>query len=387
MKNFEDWQKDQKHFKKVGYGIALFCLFMGIFYEFKNGSIWWSIVGVIFGYISWNKKTTIERYEKTKEDYEKLLKKQKINQAIRKGRIEKENELLEREKLIQKHKLEQKEKPRREKYENRLKLLDELDSKLNKLNKIDIWDPTESRSILNIHENEISKKIGDDDLHKILKIVNFITDFSKEVDNIRFAIIDEIDVKDFKSKLKYDFERDRESIEVNLEISEFTNERMDGVNTNLYKHVKGGVYGCTRVEALTDSIIALGDTIVPTFENEIKKIQYLEGLCISMIIFGIEGKKLRYFEILESFEKLGALDSTWQKNIQQRLGSIEAKLDFIIGGILSLNGKMDDLISNGDQVIKELESINSSIATGNLIQALNLYQNYKINKNTKSLRQ
>lgn len=373
MKNFEDWQKDQKHFKKVGYGIALFCLFMGIFYEFKNGSIWWSIVGVFFGYISWNKKTTIERYEKTKEDYEKLLKKQKINQAIRKGRIEKENELLEREKLIQKHKLEQKEKPRREKYENRLKLLDELDSKLNKLNKIDIWDPTESRSILNTHENEISKKIGDDDLHKILKIVNFITDFSKEVDNIRFAIIDEININDFKNNLRYDFQRDHDSMEVLHEILQFQNE--------------GGVYGRTRVEGLTESIIALGDKIIPTFENEIKKIQYLEGLCISMIIFGIEGKKLRYFEILESFEKLGALDSTWQKNIQQRLGSIEAKLDFIIGGILSLNGKMDDLISNGDQVIKELESINSSIATGNLIQALNLYQNYKINKNTKSLRQ
>ena len=376
MKNFEDWQKDQKHLKKVSYGIALFCFFMGIVYEFKNGSIWWVIVGVLFGYVAWNTKTTMEGYEKDVHEQKKKIAAEKRLKA-------QENKRIEKEKLAK----EQKEKPRKDKYENRVKLLVELDSKLNKLSKIDIWNPTESRNILNVHENEISQKLGDADLHKILKIVNFITDFSKEVDNIRFAIIDEIDVKDFKSKLKYDFERDRESIEVNLEILEFTNERMDGVNTNLYKHVKGGVYGCTRVEALTESIIALGDTIVPTFENEIKKIQYLEGLCISMIIFGIEGKKLRYFEILESFEKLGALDSTWQKNIQQRLGSIEAKLDFIIGGILSLNGKMDDLISNGDQVIKELESINSSIATSNLIQALNLYQNYKINKNTKSLRQ
>ncbi len=49
-------------------------------------------------------------------------------------------------------------------------------------------------------------------------------------------------------------------------------------------------------------------------------------------------------------------------------------------------GKMDDLINNGNQIITELESINSSIATSNLIQALNLYQNYKINKNTKSLK-
>lgn len=375
MQKFEYWQKSQKGLKKVLYVIAFFCLFMSFVYEFKNGSFWWAIIGLFIGYCSWKTKTTQEGY-----DNEIRLQKNKI--AGEKRLKEKERKLQEKEKIAK----EQKDKPRSDKYENRIKLLDNLGKQLITLSKIDIWNPSESRNVLNVHENEISQKLGDVDLHKILKIVNFVSDFSKEVDNIRFAIIDEINVKDIKNKLKQDFQRDHESLEVLLEITEFTSERMDGINTNLYHHVKGGVYGCTRVEALTESIIALGDTIVPTFESEINKIQYLEALCISMIIFGIEGKKLRYFEILESFEKLGALDSTWQKNIQQRLGSIEEKLDFIIGGILTLNGKMDDLINNGDLVIKELESINSTIATGNLIQALNLYQNYKINKNTKSLK-
>lgn len=375
MQKFENWQKSQKGLKKVLYVIAFFCLFMSFVYEFKNGSFWWAIIGLFIGYCSWKTKTTQEGY-----DNEIRLQKNKI--AGEKRLKEKERKLQEKEKIAK----EQKDKPRSDKYENRIKLLDNLGKQLITLSKIDIWNPSESRNVLNVHENEISQKLGDVDLHKILKIVNFVSDFSKEVDNIRFAIIDEINVKDIKNKLKQDFQRDHESLEVLLEITEFTSERMDGINTNLYRHVKNDVYGCTRVEALTESIIALGETILPTFESEINKIQYLEALCISMIIFGIEGKKLRYFEILESFEKLGALDSTWQKNIQQRLGSIEEKLDFIIGGILTLNGKMDDLINNGDLVIKELESINSTIATGNLIQALNLYQNYKINKNTKSLK-
>jgi hypothetical protein len=365
MEKFEDWQKSQKRGKAIIIGIGIVIILPGVYDGIHAAPI--IIGGLLVGWaaIKWK----INRDEYDKENKEKKIEIDNLNKKIEKEKIAKE----------------QKDKPRRDKYENRIKLLDNLGKQLITLSKIDIWNPTESRTVLNVHENEISEKLGDVDLHKILKIVNFISDFSKEVDNIRFAIVDEINVKDFKNKLKYDFQRDHESLEVALEKAEFTTERMDGINTNLYRHVKGGVYGCTRVEALTESIIALGDTIVPTFESEINKIQYLEGLCISMIVFGIEGKKLRYFEILESFEKLGALDSTWQKNIQQRLGSIEAKLDFIIGGILSLNGKMDNLINNGDLVIKELESINSTIATGNVIQALNLYQNYKINKNTKSL--
>ena len=366
MEKFEDWQKSQKSGKAIIIGIAIAIILFSVIIDGIHAAP--IIIGILF--VGW----VAIKWKITREEYDKKNKEKKIE-------IDNLNEKIEKEKIAK----EQKDKPRRDKYENRVKLLDDLGKQLITLSKIDIWNPTESRTVLNVHENEISQKLGDVDLHKILKIVNFVADFSKEVDNIRFAIIDEINVKDFKSNLKYDFQRDHESLEVLLEITEFTSERMDGINTNLYRHVKGGVYGCTRVEALTEGIIALGDTIVPTFESEINKIQYLEGLCISMIVFGIEGKKLRYFEILESFEKLGALDSTWQKNIQQRLGSIEAKLDFIIGGILSLNGKMDNLINNGDLVIKELESINSTIATGNVIQALNLYQNYKINKNTKSL--
>lgn len=365
MEKFEDWQKNQKGGRAIIIGIAIALILYGVYDGIHVAPI---IFGVLFGYLAWSWKITHEEYDKKNKE--------------KKIEIDNLNKKIEKEKIAE----EQKDKPRKEKYENRLKLLDNLNTQLNTLNNTNIWIPSECKKVLNTHENEISQNLGDADLHKILKIVNFISDFSVEVDNIRNAIIDEINVNDFKNKLKYDFERDHNSMEVTLEKLQFQTERMDGINTNLYRHVKGGIYGCTRVEALTESIIALGDVIIPSFESEINKIQYLEGLCISMIIFGIEGKKLRYFEILESFENLGALDSTWQKNMQKRLGSIEDKLDFIISGIVNLNGKMDDLINNGNQIITELESINSSIATSNLIQALNLYQNYKINKNIKSLK-
>ena len=361
MKNFEDWKKEAVKLRLV----ALFITIILISFYFIFNSLWWLVPGILFAIITYNSKTSMKEYDKQVNEEDEKAKKEIVSNES------------------QKKYLEEKVKPRSDKYKTRLNFLDNLYEKLETLSSMDLWNPSECKRLLNENEQDLTQKLGDSDLHKILKIVNFITDYSKEIKSIRNSIIKELDINKFKKSLLIDFERDHESFEVIAEKLKVQTEILEG--SNLFIYAKSGVYGCTRTEALIESIIGIGDKLIPSFENETNKLKYLESLCISMMVFGIEGKKLRYFEILESFEKFGALDSSWQKNINEKLNSIESKLDIIINGLISFNGKMDDLINNGDLIIKELESINSTIATGNVIQALNLYQNYKINKNTKSL--
>lgn len=361
MERFEDWQNTAIKLR-IG---ALIVTIIFVSFSFIFKSIWWLIPGILCGIITWNSKTSRDQYDKEIKEKEDEVKKQ--------------NELIESNRII----LEEKEKPRREKFEERIKSLDKLSDNLYNLQKLNCLFPSQSKKLLNENEQVLLQKLGDLDLHKILKIVIFISDYSREIDNIRNSIVDEINVDRLKKSLKNDFERDQESFEILQEKLSVQSEIIDGSKS--YNYANSSVYGCTRTEALIENLIGIGDKLIPSFELEIKKIQYFEGLCISMMIFGIEGKKLRYFEILESFEKLGALDSTWQKKIDQKLGSIEQKLDAIFKGIIGLNGKMDDLINNGEQIILELQMLNSNMATSVVIQSLNLYQSYKINKNTKSV--
>jgi hypothetical protein len=103
------------------------------------------------------------------------------------------------------------------------------------------------------------------------------------------------------------------------------------------------------------------------------------------LLFLLNNKQILYFEILEVFDKIGALDSSWQKRISEKMDRVENKLDLIIGGLLSLNNNFDRLLEKNDEILKSLETIDSSIKSNNLLQAITAYQVYKVNKNTKGL--
>ena len=95
--------------------------------------------------------------------------------------------------------------------------------------------------------------------------------------------------------------------------------------------------------------------------------------------------KIRFFEIYSSFEKLGVFDSTFQKNIIGKLGSIELRLSNISNQLTTLNNNFEVLVDSSQNVIMELKGIKDSIDTTHLLQWVNIYQTYKINKNTKGL--
>ena len=42
----------------------------------------------------------------------------------------------------------------------------------------------------------------------------------------------------------------------------------------------------------------------PTLENQIKTMEFYRNMAIAMIVFYLDDKKIRYFELYEAFEKL-----------------------------------------------------------------------------------
>ena len=106
-------------------------------------------------------------------------------------------------------------------------------------------------------------------------------------------------------------------------------------------------------------------------------------MALAMIIFYLNDNKIRYFEIYEAYEKLGVFDSTWQKNVLNKLYLIEFRLSQISNQLTELNQNFISLIESSKNIAAELKEIKSSIVTSNLLQAITAYQSWRINKNTK----
>ena len=120
-----------------------------------------------------------------------------------------------------------------------------------------------------------------------------------------------------------------------------------------------------------------------------------------MLVNLIEGEQFTFYELYEKFDKLNIFNTNWENEVSKKLTSI-------LNGIEKLNYTLLDLMyeikilgkqieeSFGDlnKIQKEsvekldckLSEIDSTLKVGNLISVINTYQNYKINKNTKSLR-
>jgi hypothetical protein len=66
--------------------------------------------------------------------------------------------------------------------------------------------------------------------------------------------------------------------------------------------------------------------------------------------------------------------------------NIELRLSNISNQLTTLNNNFEVLIDSSENIITELKGIKDGIDNTHLLQWINIYQNYKINKNTKSLR-
>ena len=134
------------------------------------------------------------------------------------------------------------------------------------------------------------------------------------------------------------------------------------------------------------------------FKNEIYTYELLLFHSLNMINSLIKEDMVTFWEIYKALDKLNIFNSNWQNEVSQKLTDIGDGLNNLMYTIQEVGEKIFKEIGNLSYVTQEgfselneslsndLQSIDSSIKVNNLLTGIQTYQMYKINKNTKSLR-
>jgi hypothetical protein len=202
-----------------------------------------------------------------------------------------------------------------------------------------------------------------------MKIDSFLRDFRERILNDQVGLNNVLDIGLLKSRIKEETQRtDLDKVIENLNDA---SAKLEGYKTKGF-------------DSNIDKLFDLGLAMKPVMENQITTLEYYKNLAFAMIVFYLNDKKIRYFEIYEAFEKLGVFDSTWQKNILNKLDNIEIRLAQINNQLTELNQNFISLIESNNNIVSELKEINSGIMTNNMLQAINAFQTWRINKNTRN---
>ena len=108
----------------------------------------------------------------------------------------------------------------------------------------------------------------------------------------------------------------------------------------------------------------------------------------------VEDDMITFYDIYEKFDKLNMFTSNWENQVTEKLDEVNLNLvelmkelrdvgDRIVGSIDNLSYVTEQ---STRQLTSKMEEINSTLRVGNLINVIQTYQMYKVNKNTKSLR-
>lgn len=218
--------------------------------------------------------------------------------------------------------------------ESRLKEHYSIQEKFEKIQKVELIDISRYKKGISENEQLIIEKGGDKQLFHFMKIDTFLRDFKNRILE---------DQKKYEIALNNRFEL----------ISK-------GQSVPFFRFIYEG-----------------------TFENRNKTLEYYENIANAMLVFYINDKKMRFFEIYEAFEKLGVFDSTWQKVVLTKLESIDYHLRLINDELSELNTNFTTIVEQSEEIVYELKNIESSIITNNMLSAINTYKTWKINEKLK----
>jgi hypothetical protein len=134
---------------------------------------------------------------------------------------------------------------------------------------------------------------------------------------------------------------------------------------------------------------------VNILENEIHSYNLLLINSLNLIVSLIEDDQITFYEIYERFDKLNIYNSNWENELSQKLTNISTDLQGLMYEIRDMGDRIVNSIEDLSYITEEstkmldnrLGEIDSSIKTNNLLTLIQTYQTYKINKNTKSLRE
>jgi hypothetical protein len=362
VKSKEEWIKERGNIRNTylaGFGTGtVLSLYIGLkdVFNGSEGGVWVMIpLGILCGFITYGIFQLNRTYDTDYDNYVKEI--QKNIKA--KEEIEAENVKIKKEKAAA-AKVESMTKA-----EPKLKKADNLKIKLAEIQEINVVDISDFKKVVIENEKNIIDKGGDNQLFSFLKVDTFLRDYRGRIISDQSGLNEVLDIEWLKSRILS--ESQRNDLDKIIENLDDMSARMEGGRTKGF-------------DSNLDKLFELGDLMKPTLENQIRTMEYYRNMAVAMIVFYLNDNKIRYFEIYEAFEKLGVFDSTWQKNVLNKLDTIEIRLAQISNQLTELNQSFVSLVESSENIVSELKEINSGIMTNNLLQAITAYQVWRVKK-------
>ena len=233
-------------------------------------------------------------------------------------------------------------------FEKRFKALDQLQIEISTLEEVEVVEVDDFKKFIHDNESELTQRGGDKALFDFLKVASSLSEAHQTFVGKWKATTKALDIERIKKRCEYLGKRGGDFHEV-------------------------------------DRVIALQGRLVTEYEKESKAILFYKAMAYSMFTFFIEEKKALYFEIYEAFERLGAFDSTWQKNTSSQLKGISNKLDLIGSGVLALHESFVQLNEKQDQILEGIEGVKGAVSGVATLNAIQVYQNWRLNKKVKAI--
>ena len=251
---------------------------------------------------------------------------------------------------------------------------------------------------LNSKKNKIyyqSKKI-EKEIVKMEKTyhINLVEHFTKNYDKNKNKELDVLEIKDdYLNYLKANQDKiieisekmGEDYIHTLIKINDKLNLKRSSLNTTLSEilKLKQGFDSATNIESLEELL-----------KNEIQYYNSLLANSLFMASSLVNNDRITFRTIYEKFDKLNFFNTNYENQTLSLLSNINNNLQKILIEIYNMNASITSAIEdltfatqeNTEKISKELKSIDSSINFNTLVASINAYQNYKTNKNTKSLR-
>lgn len=271
-------------------------------------------------------------------------------------------------------------------------------SNLDKVVKADYKKSLNKKENLNRQKNKIyyqSKKI-EKEVVKMEKTyhINLVEHFTKNYDKNKNKELDVLEIKDdYLNYLKANQDKiieisekmGEDYIHTLIKINDKLNLKRSSLNTTLSEilKLKQGFDSATNIESLEELL-----------KNEIQYYNSLLANSLFMASSLVNNDRITFRTIYEKFDKLNFFNTNYENQTISLLSNINNNLQKILIEINNMNASITSAIEdltfatqeNTEKISKELKSIDSSINFNTLVASINAYQNYKTNKNTKSLR-
>jgi len=125
------------------------------------------------------------------------------------------------------------------------------------------------------------------------------------------------------------------------------------------------------------------DDYVEILKREIHIYNLILFNSLNMIVSLIEDDMITFYEIHEMFDTLNMYDSKHEKDVSQKLTNIGDGLESLMYEVREMGNKISDSIEElsyvteqtNEQLSNQLSEIDSTMKVGNLISAINTYQN------------